>query len=623
MQSDGKIEVAGTSTNGSNNEFSLSRLNSDGSLDTSFNAGVNSLGGSVAYVENAAAVTLDSDVTIFDAELGTLNGGLGNYAGASVTLARQGAADAQDLFLARGNLSFNIGNAVLAGITIGTVSNALGMLSITFNSAATQAVVNQVLSSIGYANSSDAPPASVQVGWTFNDGNSGGQGTGGALTGIGSTTVNITAVNDAPTGSISITGSAVPGQTLTASNTLADLDGLGTISYQWLANGSNIAGATAASYTVSAADLGKPLSVRASYTDGGGTLQTAIARLAIITLDENTKLVTTIMPDDALLGSTPKFTLSGDDAALFKISSKGVLTLAVAPDFEVPIQDANSDGSYQVSVILTNAKTGYAVTQHLLVGVNFAAIEGTAGADTLKGTAGYDTLDGQGGDDKLTGGTGLDTFLVSSGHDTILDFNALSKGATGSEILQVSAGAVASATLKAAWTATSDSFNFGDALITTSGLAVDLSGVTSGAGWDVLNKGKATSITGSQYDDLLTGGTGNDVLLGGAGNDVLAGGKGADTLTGGAGADTFRFGGDTKTDHISDFLSGTDRIELDHLLFKAFGTGQLVASQFGQGTAATTATQRIVYDQPTGNLWYDADGSGRVKAVLMGVLGKV
>jgi Ca2+-binding RTX toxin-like protein len=109
-------------------------------------------------------------------------------------------------------------------------------------------------------------------------------------------------------------------------------------------------------------------------------------------------------------------------------------------------------------------------------------------------------------------------------------------------------------------------------------------------------------------------------LLGGAGNDVLAGGKGSDTLTGGAGADTFRFGGDTKTDHITDFLPLTDRIELDHLLFKALDTGELAANHFVLGTAATKAAQRLVYDEPTGNLWYDADGSGRVKAVLMGVL---
>jgi Ca2+-binding RTX toxin-like protein len=62
-------------------------------------------------------------------------------------------------------------------------------------------------------------------------------------------------------------------------------------------------------------------------------------------------------------------------------------------------------------------------------------------------------------------------------------------------------------------------------------------------------------------------------------------------------------------------------MELDNALFKALLTeGQLAANQFAQGTAATTATQRIVYDQPTGNLWYDLDGSGKGKAVLMAVL---
>ena len=48
--------------------------------------------------------------------------------------------------------------------------------------------------------------------------------------------------------------------------------------------------------------------------------------------------------------------------------------------------------------------------------------------------------------------------------------------------------------------------------------------------------------------------------------------------------------------------------------------GQLAANQFAQGTVATTATQRILYDQPTGNLWYDVDGSGKKAAVLMAVL---
>ena len=514
LQSDGKIVVAGSSRNIEGDlDFSLIRLNANGSLDTTFNSGANSLGGSVAYTKGGGAVSLDTSVTVLDAELAALNFGEGNYAGASVTLARRGGADANDLFSALGNLSFNAGNALLSGVAIGTLTNNAGTLAITFNSSATQAVVNEVLSSIGYANSSNTPPARVQVDWAFSDGYA-----GGALTANGSSTVMI----------------------------------------------------------------------------AGGNITNAVA--------ENSLAVTTVTASDALLGSAPKFTLSGTDASLFKISTKGVLTFATVKDYEQPV-DANRDNVYEVSVNMTNTKTGYRVVNDLTVGVEFAPINGTAANDTLKGTAGWDTLDGQGGDDKLTGGTGLDTFLVSSGRDTILDFNALIKGATGSEILQVFAGAVANATLAAAWTATSDSFNLGDALITTSGRAVDLSGVTSGAGWDVLNKGRATTLTGSRYDDVLTGGYGNDTVLGGAGSDVLAGSRGSDTLTGGAGADTFRLGGDTKTDHITDFLSGTDRIELDNWVFKALlAEGQLSASQFGQGTAATTAAQRIVYDQPTGNL---------------------
>ena len=43
-----------------------------------------------------------------------------------------------------------------------------------------------------------------------------------------------------PTGSVTITGNAEVGQTLTASNNLADADGLGTITYQWYRDGQPI-----------------------------------------------------------------------------------------------------------------------------------------------------------------------------------------------------------------------------------------------------------------------------------------------------------------------------------------------------------------------------------------------
>jgi Ca2+-binding RTX toxin-like protein len=446
----------------------------------------------------------------------------------------------------------------------------------------------------------------------------------GKATGNANLSVNLTGANDAPTGTVTISGTPKVGHTLTASNTLADAEGMGPVSYQWMANGVSIGGATGSALILSQALFGKAITVVASYTDGMGALEAVTSKTMnaffynTIAL-ENSKTVTTISPSDLLLGSTPKYSIYGADAWLFKISSKGTLTFATAKDYEQPT-DANHDGIYEVSVTMTNAKTGYQVVKDLTVGVEFVSILGTASANDLKGTAGYDTLDGLAGDDKLTGGTGLDTFLVTAGRDAVMDFNLLTKDATGSEVLQVSAGATADATIKAAWTATSDSFNDGTANLTTKGMAVDLSGITHGQGWNVTNAGAATTITGSLFNDVLTGGSGNDILLGGAGNDLLSGGKGSDILTGGTGADTFRLGGDTKTDHITDFLSGTDRIELDHLLYKAMGTGQLAANQFAQGTVATTATQRIVYDNTLGTVWYDADGSGKGKAVLIAVL---
>ena len=84
-------------------------------------------------------------------------------------------------------------------------------------------------------------------------------------------TVNINAVNDTPTGSIAISGTAREGEQLTASSTLEDEDGLGTLSYQWHRDGSDISGATSATYTLVQDDVGSAISVTASYTDGYNT----------------------------------------------------------------------------------------------------------------------------------------------------------------------------------------------------------------------------------------------------------------------------------------------------------------------------------------------------------------
>ncbi len=191
-QADGKILIAGSSWNGLNDEFVLSRYNNDGSVDKSF--------GAPTYTENASAVVLDSNIIIADAELIYCNG-------ASVSLSRHGGAHVDDVFTASGTLdpltqgaSLILHDVDFGDFDIGTVTtNAAGTLKLTFNANSTEALVNQALRQIAYSNSSEAPPASIQMDWIFSDGNSGAQGIGGE--GILSKTslIKISAVNDAPT----------------------------------------------------------------------------------------------------------------------------------------------------------------------------------------------------------------------------------------------------------------------------------------------------------------------------------------------------------------------------------------------------------------------------------------
>ncbi|MEQ1902744.1 MAG: DUF4347 domain-containing protein, partial [Pirellulaceae bacterium] len=196
LQSDGKLVVAGYATFASGDN-TVVRYNTNGSLDTSFGA-TSTLNGTPTYTEGTSPVVLDSNVTIFDAELSASN----NFNGATLTLVRSGGANSQDVLSATGTLasiSAASGNVVVGGTTIGTYTNASGTLVLTFNASATNALVNSAMQQIAYSNSSNAPPASALIDWTFNDNNSGAQGSGGALSASGSVVVNITATNDAPT----------------------------------------------------------------------------------------------------------------------------------------------------------------------------------------------------------------------------------------------------------------------------------------------------------------------------------------------------------------------------------------------------------------------------------------
>jgi uncharacterized delta-60 repeat protein len=305
IQPNGKIIVAGEINTSGITNFGLVRYNSDGTLDTDFDLNT-TLGGAVAYTEDGAAVVLDSDVVISDDELDALNSGNGNYSGATVTLTRNGGVSSDDVFsFSDGNgITLSGSNLIKNGQIIASfdTTTTSGQLVVTFTNAngetPTSTNVDNIVQQITYANSNNSPPGSVQVDWLFNDGNSGSQGSGGALTDTGNVTVNITAVNDAPVGIPTITGTVTEGQTLTADTSgISDGDGLGPFTYQWLRNGGVIAGATASTYTLGDTDVGTQISVRVSYTDGYGTNEGPLISIQTATINsEDTSFVPT--PED-------------------------------------------------------------------------------------------------------------------------------------------------------------------------------------------------------------------------------------------------------------------------------------------------------------------------------------
>ncbi|MBK9237804.1 MAG: hypothetical protein IPO19_18225 [Rhodoferax sp.] len=173
IEPDGKILVAG----GSNSNFALIRYNADGSVDGSF--------GVSARLEVGAgqSVLLDGKAVISDPELAMLG-----YGGTSLTMARQGGANVNDVFLSKigGSLEplteganphrrFHGNRARLSPIMAARWPRS-------FSDGATEALVNSVARQIAYSNGVDAVGSFIQMDWTFKDGNTGAQGPGGTVT---------------------------------------------------------------------------------------------------------------------------------------------------------------------------------------------------------------------------------------------------------------------------------------------------------------------------------------------------------------------------------------------------------------------------------------------------------
>jgi Ca2+-binding RTX toxin-like protein len=109
----------------------------------------------------------------------------------------------------------------------------------------------------------------------------------------------------------------------------------------------------------------------------------------------------------------------------------------------------------------------------------------------------------------------------------------------------------------------------------------------------------------------------------------LDGDAGKDVLTGGKGADSFVFTsalGAGNVDRMPDFNVAADTIKLENAgadLFNEIGRSWLNYKAFqniGPGGAPVDANDRILYSQPSGALYYDADGSGAIDRVQFATL---
>jgi Ca2+-binding RTX toxin-like protein len=127
-------------------------------------------------------------------------------------------------------------------------------------------------------------------------------------------------------------------------------------------------------------------------------------------------------------------------------------------------------------------------------------------------------------------------------------------------------------------------------------------------------------VTGGSKSDFLVGGAGNDALNGRAGSDKFIAGAGNDVLTGGTDDDVFIFNAplnaSTNVDQIRDFSLGDDTVQLDDAVFTGLAAGALSAGAFAFSTAAAEADDRVIYDQSSGNLFFDANGGTRDDQVL-------
>jgi|GEM_PF-889520 len=321
--------------------------------------------------------------------------------------------------------------------------------------------------------------------------------------------------------------------------------------------GTTIANFNTVNYDVTTGANGAAVVVNLTGTTGATTLTYDSATSGATANETITATTSTVAAGGYTLNAggqtgTDSLVLAGagslSSANMAQISGFETITLGSDATYSIVLNNVAQALTIDGSAVTTNSNT--VTINGSAVSTSNLTLTGGAGNDVLIGGGGADSLTGGAGNDTLTGGAGADTFNVGAGTDTITDLGGAAGGQ--SDVLVVSAGATANATINGSYTATSGTINSGTTVITSAATAVatiDLSAATSTVNGFTVNNASGTggtSISGSDQNDILIGG---------------------------AGVDTFVFTSafaTNGTDTITSYTAGTDKINLN--AFETVGT---------------------------------------------------
>ncbi|WP_277699894.1 Ig-like domain-containing protein [Pseudomonas sp. REST10] len=431
-------------------------------------------GDSVAWggAGNTVGLDVGSNASLADAELDALNGGNGDWSGASLVIQRSGTAIGSDVLgfdTSGGLFTVSGSNLQSGGLTFATFTNSGGVLTITFTSSgttATSALVNDVAQRITYR--SDTPAGDATVAVTVNDG---AGGSASANVTVTSDTIYVTNATDTATIDRS------NGVSFSEAVAIAAADSTGS---QTIVFASSLAGQT---LNLNAVSLNESLTFDMDQASGlvltGGTLSLAG-------------------------GTTQTFTNGSGDTATISSVVAGIGSL-------------NKSGSGSLTLTANNTSTGSSTVfaGTLIVDGNTSSTTTVASGATLAGSGslgGNVTVQSGGTLSPGNGGAGSlninGNLSLTAGSTLALDINGTTAGSGYDRVLVNGSANLSGATLAVTHGYTAGSGDRYTVIVNDGGDAITGTFTGISEGGTITAGGNGTELTTS-----YAGGTGNDLTL--------------------------------------------------------------------------------------------------------------